>query len=212
MTVLAKGLLSGRRLAGPGWGCSTAKPEVPSGSMQRLLVVLVALSLAGCATYRDDLDRSIGHYDSKHYDRALALLVVLEPDLDSLSPAERAQYAYYRGMSHFLLEQKHDARHWLARAVAREKLQAGLLRPDEKNKADETLAELNEERLGGASTPAGEEPKAACQTDAECGEGKFCEGGACAPLPAQQDAEAEKAPAEKKPAEKKPAEGAPGGI
>lgn len=150
-----------------------------------LLVGLLALT-AGCATYRDDLDRSIGHYESRQYDKALALLVVLEPDLDSLSPAERAQYAYFRGMSHFLLEQRYDARHWLGRAAAREKLRAGLLRPDEKKKTDETLAKLNKERLGGAETPATSEPAPSCEADAECGEGKFCDAGKCAPVPAAE--------------------------
>jgi hypothetical protein len=166
----------------------------------RLLSVLalsvLALSVlsgvsAGCATYRADLDRSIGHYDRHHYDRALALLVVLEPDLDSLSPSERAQYAYYRGMSHFLLEQRRDARHWLAVAAAREKLQAGLLRPDEKKKTEEILTQLNEERLGGATTPATGEAPTSCETDAACGEGKFCDGGRCAPVPEAAPGDAE---------------------
>ena len=83
--------------------------------------------LSSCATYRDDLDRAMVHYHSNEYDKALALLEVLEDDIDSLSPSERAHYSYYRGLSHYRLDQRHDARHWLGVAAARNKARAGSL-------------------------------------------------------------------------------------
>ncbi len=136
---------------------------------------------SGCATYRDDLDRSVQHYNARSYDKALALLEVLEPDIDSLSEAERAQYAYYRGMSHFLLEQRLHARHWLGRAAAREKGNEGSLNPEEKKKVGETLGELNKDRYGGSDVPAPERAK--CNVDVDCVKGQFCENSLCTKAP-----------------------------
>lgn len=142
-----------------------------------LVTTLLAGAAVGCATYRDDLDRAVGHYNGRQYDRSLALLEVLESDIDSLSEAERAQYAYYRGMSHYLLDQRLDARHWLGRAAAREKKNEGSLQPDEKKKVDDTLADLNKARYGGAETPA--ESDDACSKDEDCGDGSFCDNSTC---------------------------------
>ena len=83
------------------------------------IVGLCAATAAGCSNYRDDLDRAASHYNRNQYENALALLQPLELDLDSLSEQERAQYAYYRGMSHFRLNQRRDARHWPDRPEAR---------------------------------------------------------------------------------------------
>jgi hypothetical protein len=168
--------------------------------------LIVALSgpvtLGGCATYRDDLDRSVQHYNSRSYDKALALLEVLEPDIDSLSEAERAQYAYYRGMSHFLLEQRLHARHWLGRAAAREKGHEGSLNPDEKKKVDDTLTDLNKDRYGGSDVAAPEKTK--CNVDNDCVKGKFCDGGVCTQAPASGDKKADDKKADDKKADDKP--------
>jgi hypothetical protein len=145
-----------------------------------------AAACSGCSTYRDDLDRAITHYNARAYDRALALFEVLEPDIDSLSPAERAQYSYYRGMSHLLLEQKADARHWLGLAEAREKAQKGSLNPDEKKRADDSLVELNKAKWGDATTPT----TLSCEGDADCDPGQFCEAGTCQDTKEKKDADA----------------------
>lgn len=142
-----------------------------------MVTATLVATAGGCATYRDDLDRAMGHYNGRQYDRALALLEVLEPDIDSLSEAERAQYAYYRGMSHFLLDQRLHARHWLGRAAAREKKNEGSLQPGELEKIDDTLTDLNKARYGGAETPA--ESDASCSKDEDCGDGSFCNGSVC---------------------------------
>jgi hypothetical protein len=120
--------------------------------MRRTVTALCLMLFVGCATYRDDLDRAMVHYHSNEYDKALALLEVLEDDIDSLSPSERAHYSYYRGLSHYRLDQRHDARHWLGMAAARNKARAGSLTAEEKKRVDDTLAELNEARWGGAKT------------------------------------------------------------
>src|SRR5882762_9907635 len=62
-----------------------------------------ALSSASCSTYRSDLDRARAHYDKNEFEPALALFRVLEPDMDSFSPGEQAQYAYSRGMTDYRL-------------------------------------------------------------------------------------------------------------
>ncbi len=160
-----------------------------------LVGALLVGSLAGCSTYRADLDRAMAHYHARSYDRALALLEVLEPDIDSLSEAERAQYDFYRGMSHFLLEQRLHARHWLGLAAAREKGQEGSLNPDEKKKVGDTLEDLNKDRYGGSEVPAPERVK--CNVDTDCVKGQFCDNGVCKKPPADAD----KAPADKTDAE-----------
>ena len=120
--------------------------------MRRLVAPVALLLVLGCATYRDDLDRAMVHYHNNEYDKALSLLEVLENDIDSLSPSERAHYSYYRGLSHYRLDQRPDARHWLGVAAARNKARSGSLSAEEKKRVDETLAELNEARWGGSKT------------------------------------------------------------
>lgn len=143
------------------------------------LVAAFLLALVGCATYRDDFDRARLHYDANEYDRALLLLEVLEGDIDSLSQVERAQYAYYRGMSHFRLEQKRDARHWLANAAARERAAEGSLPTDAKSRVDEMLVKLNAPYFGESSGDAETSP-GRCKTDLDCHKkGQFCDAGAC---------------------------------
>jgi hypothetical protein len=154
----------------------TAKKRLSTG----LATALIIVAASACATYRGDLDRAVAHYNNREYDRAVVLFEVLEPDLDSLSVAERARYAYFRGMSHFLAEQRRDARHWLGNAAAREKAAEGSLHPEEVTKLEETLATLNQERWGGATTPSA---TSSCEADADCDKGQFCDDGSCRQAP-----------------------------
>src|SRR3712207_3611789 len=90
--------------------------------MRRLAYLVTTISLCAvgavtCATYKQDLERSRGHYEGtsvdqarkdyeeNQYEKALALLRVLEHDVDSLPPGEQAQYAYLRGMTGYRLSQ-----------------------------------------------------------------------------------------------------------
>lgn len=139
--------------------------------MRRLAAALVLASLfaSGCATYKQDLERAEKHYGENRFDAALALFRVLEPDLDSLTPADQARYAYLRGMTDFRLAAlaspgsgaadprkmyRMNSRHWLAVAAATEKVSPGGLNPEEKQRMNETLGELNREVYGGAEALA----------------------------------------------------------
>jgi hypothetical protein len=123
----------------------------------------------GCSTYRSDLDRARAHYDHNEYEAALALFRVLEPDVDSFSNAEHAQYAYSRGMTDFRLAAlanpgtavadpkaafRANARHWLAIARAIEKETPGGLTQEEKQRLDEALGDLNKDVFGGGEAAA----------------------------------------------------------
>jgi hypothetical protein len=141
------------------------------------LVGLCTAALVACSTYRDDLDRAVAHYNENQYEAALSLFEVLELDLDSLSPKERAEYAYNRGMTHFRLSQRLDARHWLGIAAASEKQQKGSLTEEEMKRLNDVLDGLNKERYGLAESPAA--AATPCKADADCGEGKTCTDGKC---------------------------------
>jgi hypothetical protein len=134
-----------------------------------LLVSSFLLAVAGCATFRSDLDRAKAHYDKNEYEPALALLRVLEHDVDSFSPAEYAQYSYARGMTDYRLSAlassgnaaidpkqafRSHARHWLAVARAIEKETPGGLNADEKQRVEEALTDLNGDVYGGGDATA----------------------------------------------------------
>jgi hypothetical protein len=71
-----------------------------------LAVTLAVVSvLGGCVTYSRDLQRVRDHYRDSEFPQALALLRVLGDDLDALSPRERVEYAYLRGMTDFRLSE-----------------------------------------------------------------------------------------------------------
>lgn len=141
------------------------------------LVGLCTAALVACSTYRDDLDRAVMHYNENQYEAALSLFEVLELDIDSLSPKEQAEYAYNRGMTHFRLNQRWDARHWLGIAAASEKAQKGSLTDESLKRLNDTLDGLNRERYGLAESPTAGPP---CKADADCGDGKTCSDGHCA--------------------------------
>ncbi|EYF01285.1 hypothetical protein [Chondromyces apiculatus] len=129
------------------------------------ILLCAAFAGASCATYSQDLERARSHYDANQYEQALALFRVLEPDLDSFSDAEQAQYAYLRGMTDFRLAElspqgqgiadprkafRDNARHWLALAAAIEKNTPGSVSNDQKTRLTGTLTELNLDVYGGA--------------------------------------------------------------
>ena len=137
--------------------------------LPRIVLALFAVAAIGCYTYRSDLERARRHYDANEFEPALALFRVLEPDFDSLTTTERAQYAYFRGMTAYRLSglaakgssvsdprtgYRQNARHWLALAAAMEKNAGGGLNEDEKRRLGETLADLNKDVYGGADVDA----------------------------------------------------------
>lgn len=148
-----------------------------------LVIALAALSGVSCATYRSDLDRARAHYDKNELEPALALFRVLEPDIDSFSSAEHAQYAYSRGMTDYRLASlanaggsstmmdpkqafRSNARHWLAVARAVDNETPGGLTPDEKQRLDEALTDLNKDVYGGGDS-APDAPASSAKPDAK---------------------------------------------
>ena len=139
----------------------------------RALAVLVLL-LAGCTTYRDDLQRGQTAFEQDKYERALAMFRALEPDMSQLTAQERGHYAYLRGMTDYRIGYRADARHWLMVARAIDGETPGSLPTDWKTRMKEALGELNEQvyKEGTASLtntrrPQGEEPRAAPKKKSE---------------------------------------------
>lgn len=175
-------------------------------------LALLGSVLLGCATYRQDLDRAQKHYEENQYEKALALFRVLEPDIDSLSDAEQAKYAYLRGMTDYRLAGlalasqvpggvadprrgfRDNARHWLAVASAVEKNTPGGLTGDEKTRLTDALTDLNKDVYGGIESvddkvegdkkpEDGAEKKAADPTAPAAPTGPMVPAGPAAPAP-----------------------------
>ena len=111
----------------------------------RRLASFVVLLVAGCATYHDELAQGQSFYSKNQYDQALSVWRILEPNMDSLGPAERSQYAYFRGMTDYRLGMRQDSRHWLAIAKANNEAHPGGLDETAAVQLDKILVELNEE-------------------------------------------------------------------
>jgi hypothetical protein len=142
------------------------------------LALALSLASAGCATYRQDLERAKTHYEANEYEKALALFRVLEPDMDSLTEAEKTQFAYFRGMTDYRLaglanpgssagamsnprqDFRSNARHWLGVASAIEKQAQGGLTSDEKQRLDDAMTDLNKDVYGGADSAPDDATKA----------------------------------------------------
>jgi len=114
------------------------------------LVVIAALFLFGCSTYREDLNRGQRLYEENQYEHALAIWRVLEADTDSLSRNDQARYAYLRGMTDYRLGFRPYARHWLGMARAIDKESPGGLNQEWRDRMEKSLADLNNDVYGGA--------------------------------------------------------------
>lgn len=178
--------------------------------MLRPLVVAylpLAICLAACQTYRDDLIRAQRYYEDNQYAQALALFRALERDTDSLTAQEHARYAYFRGMTDYRLarveggnDERFDrhARYWLGLASSIEKEKPGGLQAHEKKRLEETLTDLNAKAYGTAARfeePAASPAQAApaeppappatgdkCKASTECPDDHICQDGACMQL------------------------------
>lgn len=108
-------------------------------------VGLLAPLAAGCATYQDELSRGERAFEASEDERALAIFRNLESDTGRLGDADRAHYAYLRGMTDYRIGYKAEARHWLAVAAALDQATPGSLPADWAKRMGEALKELNEE-------------------------------------------------------------------
>lgn len=104
---------------------------------------LSAVLSAGCNTYQDQLSRAEQHYQNARYEAALANLEDLEFHTTSLSRVDRVRYDVVRGMTHLRLEQRPDARHWLALAREEAQGQPGALSEQSRNNVEQTIAQLD---------------------------------------------------------------------
>jgi hypothetical protein len=174
--------------------------------MRTALVFLLATALLpiGCATYREELNRGQRMYEENQYEHALALWRILEDDLDSLSPSDRARYAYLRGMTDYRLGFRADSRHWLALAKVTEQQHAGSLSAAWEERLEQSLTDLNQDVYGAAEkadasdahaieygkagpndaspAPAPALPNGKCRSNADCKTGEICDGKSCTPL------------------------------
>jgi len=120
--------------------------------MRRAAVFLLAIAVCpvACATYREELNRGQRLYEDNQYEHALALWRILEDDVDSLSPSDRARYAYLRGMTDYRLGFRADSRHWLGVAKATDQMHAGSLSAAWEERLDQSLTDLNQDVYGAA--------------------------------------------------------------
>jgi len=182
--------------------------------MRTALVFLLAIALCplACATYREDLNRGQRMYEGNQYEHALALWRLLEDDTDSLSPTDRARYAYLRGMTDYRLGFRADSRHWLSIAQTTDQAHPGGLVLAWRERLEESLADLNHDVYGaaerssdssaveyGKATPSDDAADAGtgtgsdlppvpssrsghCRSNADCKTGEICDGKSCTPL------------------------------
>ena len=125
-------------------------------------VILVAwfgvgapLAIASCVTYAEELNRGQRHFQGNEYEQALAIWRVLERDIDSLTPGDRARYAYFRGMTDYRMSLRDDARHWLAIARAYDQAVPGGIEDAWRERMKEALKDLEGDlRAEGATARA----------------------------------------------------------
>ena len=107
-----------------------------------------SLSLASCVTYTEELNRGQRHFQGNEYEQALAIWRVLERDIDSLPPGDRARYAYFRGMTDYRMSLRDDARHWLAMARAYDQAVPGGIEDAWRERMKEALKDLEGDLRG----------------------------------------------------------------
>ena len=107
-----------------------------------------SLTLASCVTYQEELNRGQRHFQGNEYEQALAIWRVLERDVDSLSPGDRARYAYFRGMTDYRMSLRDDARHWLALARAYDQATPGGIEDAWRERMKEALKDLEGDSRG----------------------------------------------------------------
>ena len=107
-----------------------------------------SVSLASCVTYAEELNRGQRHFQGNEYEQALAIWRVLERDIDSLPPGDRARYAYFRGMTDYRMSLRDDARHWLAMARAYDQAVPGGIEDAWRERMKEALKDLEGDLRG----------------------------------------------------------------
>lgn len=160
----------------------------PPRAGSALFVASLGLCLVACQNYSDQLERARGYYADNQYEQALAAFRHLEADQDSLEAPERVRYCYLRGMTDYRLGYRSDARYWLGLAKASERHAKDALVPEEKQRLEDTLAELDSgvygiappEKTVSAESESAALPVESCEWTTDCDAGFICQDGACA--------------------------------
>ncbi len=117
-------------------------------------LVVLSLQLGACATLSHDLERARRHYQALEFPQALSLLRLVGEDYEALSPKERVQFSYLRGMTDFRLadsvpdtgttraELRACSRDWLEHALDIGRVTRGGLTVDQARRARATLTQL----------------------------------------------------------------------
>jgi len=114
---------------------------------------LAAVFAAGCASFSDEWDRAVDHYQAGRYRPAVQKFNELEPEIPRKSIAIRTQFYFYRGMSNLRAGKRRDARHDLAVADELADQDSTALTELEKQDLDDALQELGLGR-GASMTPS----------------------------------------------------------
>jgi hypothetical protein len=121
-------------------------------------LVLVALVSVGCGTELRALDRAERAFTKNRYDIAKPLLVSLTDSADHFSPADRARYAYLRGMTAYRSEDWREGRRYLSLAVAIDELDSGSLDDSSRDRALQALERMDRVLFRDGYTAAAKAP------------------------------------------------------
>jgi len=111
--------------------------------MRGSLLLLVALGGLGCGTELQALDRAERAFTKNRYDVAKPLLHSLGEASERFAPAERARYAYLRGMTAFRSDDWREGRRYLGLAVAIDELDPGSLEDGNRDRALQALERMD---------------------------------------------------------------------
>ncbi|OQX68743.1 MAG: hypothetical protein B6A08_08660 [Sorangiineae bacterium NIC37A_2] len=148
-----------------------------------MIAALSALAILApaCQSYSSQLVRAQAFYQESRYEDALAIFRYLGPNEGALEPRQRVRYYYLRGMTDVRLGFKDDARYWLALARASLKSAASGLTPEEADRLELTLNDLNEDhrRTMRGYVETVEAQAMSCRWSSDCEDGYVCKANQC---------------------------------
>ncbi len=139
--------------------------------MRRTLLLLLAFAAVGCGTELQALDRAERAFTKNRYDLAKPLLLSLGEASERFSPADRARYAYVRGMTAFRSEDWREGRRYLGLAVAIDELDPGTLDDGSRDRALQALERMDRLVYREGYASAGRAPSSSFDPD-EASKGK----------------------------------------
>ncbi len=110
---------------------------------------MLAAIAGGCASVGNDLERGRQHYASSQYAAALRVFLEIQQEIPALPASRQALYYYYRGMTHYRLGQRSDARYYLGQAHELVSMNPRIIGEDHRRTIEETLRVVTPERRVG---------------------------------------------------------------